>query len=56
MSEENGQSKLSRRRFLEAGSAVLVAAAALRSAGSAERDLSHGYPHRGQREPAGTEK
>ena len=33
MSEENGQSKLSRRRFLEAGSAVLVAAAAFEAQG-----------------------
>ena len=37
MSEENDQSKLSRRRFLEAGSAVLVAAAGLQAQGQQSR-------------------
>jgi oxalate decarboxylase len=37
MSEENGQSKLTRRRFLETGSAVLVAAAGLQAEGQQSR-------------------
>src|SRR5580693_10616815 len=40
MSEENDQSKLSRRRFLEAGSAVLVAAAGLQAQGQQSRIYS----------------
>src|SRR5258708_33152933 len=47
MSDENDQSKLSRRRFLEAGSAVLVAAAGMQAAQGQQSKIYPTDPHTG---------
>jgi oxalate decarboxylase len=50
MSQENDQTKLSRRRFLEAGSAVLVAAAGMQAAQGQQSKIYPTDPHTGVNE------
>src|SRR5216684_5166174 len=50
MSDENDQTKLSRRRFLEAGSAVLVAAAGMQAAQGQQSKIYPTDPHTGVNE------